>query len=129
MCLISDKIKFCTCTKVDVTSEKHYWAFYRNIDPNATPHLGVTLGNTLDRATFYQNITLLLNRLNEPDAFDIDLSPQENDFLMLAFTFNEKRGHETLGFVFTNGKWVWHHTSFFFPKLVKEGCIQSPFSH
>lgn len=126
MCNLSDKIKFCTCSK-DLSKEKHTWSFHRSINPYEMC-LGITLGMSLDRKTFYENRAVLLLRLNEPHAFDVDLSPQENDYLLLAFTYNEKRGKECLGFVFKNGRWVEHTTMLTIPKIETGGCIENPFA-
>lgn len=85
MCLISDKIKFCSCVADDVEKLKHYWIWYRF---NAEKDL-MTMGETilpdylLDE-NFIQNKETLLNRLNQHDAFDTILDFKSHDHLEIA---------------------------------------------
>ena len=44
-----------------------------------------------------QNREIITNRLNEPDAFDLDLDPNEKDILELCFTI---KGPQSLSYYF-----------------------------
>jgi hypothetical protein len=60
----------------------------------------------IDPNTDFKNRENLIQRLNEPDVFDVDLHPQNKDRLQVSFscpsaTYNRL----TYGFVFKKGKW------------------------
>lgn len=109
MCIISDKIKFCTCTNGSVEKLKHYWVLYRYSKDKDVFYMGEPMMPTsmLD-SSFEENQNTLLNRLNEPDAFDVPLTFKAKDLLEIVINNNAPNFHEpfTYSFKFKNGKWV-----------------------
>ena len=108
MCIISDKIKFCTCATSNVNSLKHYWILHRFNKDKEEFCMGESLIPTsmLD-INFKDNQETILNRLNEIDAFDISLDFQPKDVLEIVINNNSKI-YDTFfyTFQFTDGKWV-----------------------
>lgn len=82
-------------------------------------------------STLRANRDLLINRLNEPDAFDIDLKPQERDYLLLNFVCGDDETPVQFGFIYSNNRWEVETTMLFFWEIesLKEtmGCFESPF--
>lgn len=66
----------------------------------------------MDAALNQLNRNTLLKRLNEADAFDVDLQPQPGDRLLLSVRVG-KQNDETVkyGFEYSQGKW--QHTDYF----------------
>ena len=73
------------------------------------------------------NRKLLLKRVNEVDAFDIDLHPKSKDRLQLTFTCEMFYSPLNYGYSFNKGKWIeeefhylewmWHHEKAEFGKI------------
>jgi hypothetical protein len=128
MCRVSDKIKFCTCS-VSLDQLKNYWVLHRYVEGK----LDIVIGQPLmpynvDEQTDTYNKEVLLKRVNEADAFDVNLNPKENDRLQVTFTRDmEDEENMNYGFVFKNGKWeeegydalewMWRHEEKTFGKV------------
>jgi hypothetical protein len=128
MCRVSDKIKFCTCS-VSLDQLKNYWVLHRYVEGK----LDIVIGQPLmpynvDEQTDTYNKEVLLKRVNEADAFDVNLNPKENDRLQVTFTRDvEDEENMNYGFVFKNGKWeeegydalewMWRHEEETFGKV------------
>lgn len=108
MCKISDKIKFCTCKSSSVEKLKHYWIFHQYVEGQENIVIGTTMmPYLLDEQVEIQNKTLLLKRINEVDAFDVELNPKEKDRLQLSFKCGgDMNDFLDYGFEFRDGKWV-----------------------
>ena len=129
MCLASDKIKFCTCTASSVEQLKHYWVLHRRIKGKNAMVIGEpVMPYDLSREENQVNEQLLLRRINEPDAFDVDLKPADGDRLQVSFKCVEVAdSYVHYGFSYSNGKskkakydglkWMWHHEETRFGKL------------
>ena len=107
MCIVSDKIKFCTCTNGPVENLKHYWMLYRYVKGKEEFCMGEPMMPTSMRdLSFEENQSTLLNRLNEPDAFDVPLKFKAKDLLEIVIN-NTSDTHEpfSYSFKFKNGKW------------------------
>jgi hypothetical protein len=109
MCLVSDKIKFCTCISKNHETLKHYWLLYRHDKNKDVFILGDPIMPTSMRdPNFEINQSTLLVRLNEPDAFDVPLQSQTKDKLVI--TINCQSGEMdnlfTYAFAYKNGKWI-----------------------
>lgn len=110
MCKVSDKIKFCTCSPDEIHGAKHTWSFHRYVGETGIQKLGIMIPPLrLDNETDMYNREALLKRVNEPDAFDVELNPREGDFLNLYFSDEVREGTFEYGFLFKNNSWV-HHT-------------------
>src|SRR5215471_20205580 len=107
MCLVSDKIKFCTCVSKNHETLKHYWLLYRHARKKDVFVLGDPIMPMRD-PNFEINQSTLLARLNEPDAFDVPMQLRTNDKLVI--TINCQAGeidHRfTYAFDYENGEWI-----------------------
>ena len=107
MCIVSDKIKFCTCTNAPVENLKHYWMLYRYNKDKNNNFMGMPIMPTNMRdLSFIENQSILLTRLNEPDAFDVPLKFKAKDILEIVIN-NSSDFYETFtySFIFNKGKW------------------------
>ena len=121
MCKVSDKIKLCTCAVNSVNELKHYWILHRyNKSKNNIVIGDCMLPYMVDEKIIINNKAMLLKRINEVDAFDIELSPKNKDRLQLTFTCTDSHDQQiTYGYSYKKGKWVeedfdplewsWHH--------------------
>ena len=108
MCIVSDKIKFCTCTNKAVEKLKHYWILYRFTKGKNEMCMGEPMMPTyMSDMNFAENEAALVNRLNEPDAFDIPINFQSKDQLEIVINNNNASiyGTFTYSFEFKKNKW------------------------
>lgn len=111
MCKISDKIKFCTCGTENNNFEEfeNYWILYRyKYDNNLELIIDedtivgsfmISVNEEFDEI----NKTTILNRLKDPDAFDIDIQFKEEDCLVI---FLNKNSFELVYcFNYLNAEW------------------------
>ena len=108
MCLVSDKIKFCTCISESVESLQHYWVLYK-VSGVKGDIIGLTIAPTSSWDKNYMvNESTLLQRINEADSFDIDLKPEEKDKLEIVINSKSTNSLKTSTyyFEFRKGKWI-----------------------
>lgn len=108
MCIVSDKIKFCTCSNEAVEKLKHYWILYRYTEGKNEMCMGEPMMPTyMSDMNFAQNEAALVKRLNEPDAFDIPIVFQSKDQLEIVINNNNASisGTFTYSFEFKKNKW------------------------
>ncbi len=113
MCIVSDRIKFCTCANGSVENLKHYWILYRFNKDTMVNCMGTSMMPTSMRdLSFEENQTTLLNRLNEPDAFDVPMKFKAKDLLEVVINNNASDFDKTFTytFKFKKGKWVAEET-------------------
>ena len=116
MCEISDKTKFCTCSS-DVEKLKHYWVLHRKsakLDEMQFCVGTYMMPNEKAMAFLEINTTTIENRLNESDAFDVDLELKNKDILEVVIN-NKSRNYEdqiTYAFEYNKGKWKGSNTTF-----------------
>jgi curved DNA-binding protein CbpA len=109
MCIISDKIKFCTCANTKVEKLKHYWILYRCKKEKNEMCVGEPMMPTyMSDLNFSENEAALVKRLNEPDAFDVPIKFQSKDQLEIVINNNNSSiyGTFTYSFEFKKNKWV-----------------------
>jgi hypothetical protein len=117
MCLVSDKIKFCTCVddNIDIEEMEHYWILHRFVKGKDELTLGLpTMPVEYKDPNFTINRDTLLARINEPDAFDKPLKFKRKDRLELVLN-NTEDYHNLLIFQFeyTGKAWKYEqHDSF-----------------
>jgi hypothetical protein len=109
MCLVSDKIKFCTCLDGDYEELPHYWLLYRfNVQKNVLV-MGLPI-MPLDffQATYELNAKTLCNRLNEKDAFDklIAFKPKDQLEIVINNLSDNAVDRMTFCFIYKKGKWM-----------------------
>jgi hypothetical protein len=121
MCIVSDKIKFCTCD-TPIHKLKNFWILHRFIKGKNILVIGeVMMPYHMDADIEENNRNLLLKRINEMDAFDIELNAKTGDLLQIGFAVDSGYQHLTYGFKYTGKKWkpesydplrrMWHHES------------------
>jgi hypothetical protein len=108
MCIISDKIKFCTCTNGDVEKLKHYWVLHRYTKEKRSICMGLPLMPTyMSDLNFEENQSALLKRLNEPDAIDIPIEFKPKDQLEIVINnTSDFYGTFTYSFEFKKNNWI-----------------------
>lgn len=135
MCKLEGSLKLCTCNEKEASRLDQYWVFYRF---NAEKHnrmIGrVLIPDQLHPKVDAENRRLLLARLQEQDAFDVDLQPGDGDRLLITLRCTEadKAGKAvskmiTYGYERKAGRWVeepfnslswqWHHDRVRFGEL------------
>jgi hypothetical protein len=108
MCKVSNKIKFCTCHVDDMDDLPHFWIFHSYHEEQELMVVGSPIMPVaIDEATDLINREALLKRVNEQDAFDVELLPKEKDRLQLSFSCEGERnfGRLDYGFEYRDGKW------------------------
>lgn len=112
MCIISDKIKFCTCSNGSVEKLKHYWILYRYTTVKEEFCMGEPMIPTsMIDLSFSENQATLLNRLNESDAFDIPMKFKAKDLLEIVINNNSKSQEPFIySFKYKKGKWLAEET-------------------
>jgi hypothetical protein len=114
VCKLSSQLKLCTCDVGSVDRLEHYWVLHR-FDPRKDDSVigKLFMPHTLDGRVEAYNRSLLLQRLQEGDAFDVDLKPREGDRLQLTFRCSEADASESLkgkiityGYAWSAGRWV-----------------------
>jgi hypothetical protein len=109
MCVISNKIKFCTCVDDDIDIEElnHYWVLHsynknKNLEVMGVPALPGFLNPLFDI-----NEELLISTLNTPDAFDKDLALKRGNRLEIVLCNQSTAGEEALYFNFKYTGKIW----------------------
>lgn len=109
MCRVSEEIKFCTCQNKKLPAFQSFWVLHRYVKGRDVLAIGEVVFAfwNRDREAGNHNRRVLLQRVNEADAFDTDLQPKEGDRLQISIHCeNEGSGYLDYGFVFENGNWT-----------------------
>jgi hypothetical protein len=108
MCEISDKIKFCSCSVPSIESLKHYWVFHKIVKGKFLYIIGEPVWpHFLNKEIEKCNKAILLKRVNEIDAFDIQLNPKSKDRFQISIHCENPIDHYIhYGFVFKQNRWV-----------------------
>lgn len=113
MCLISDKIQFCTCANDNIEKLKHYWILHRYTKEKREICIGLPLMPTdMIDLNFVENQSALLKRLNEPDAFDVPIEFKSKDQLEIVINSTPDFYEAfTYSFKYIKGKWMAEETT------------------
>ncbi len=108
MCLVSDKIKFCTCAGSSYERLKHYWLLYRFNKEKNSMIIGEPIMPHGFQFLYEPNKATFLKRLNEDDAFDVPIKFVNEDQIELVINnladdYNERM---TFCFRYFDGKWI-----------------------
>lgn len=104
MCHPTPTLKLCTCAANERKKAAATWEFHRFVQEKDHFIIGTMVGPPPMALEEYQaNSTQLATRLNQPDAFDVELHPQPNDRLLLSF--RTQKGTYHYGFEFQNNQW------------------------
>lgn len=105
MCLISDKIKFCTC-KGNAEKLKNYWVLYRKRPKGDYDMILGAPRMPASNLNFTINVDTLQNRLNEADAFDTPIEFKARDRFNIYISSGLENGEFfSYTFEFTKGNW------------------------
>jgi hypothetical protein len=107
VCLVSDKIKFCTCVSGSVYKLQHYWIWYHHVNGSQVNYIGMPIIPTsMTDPNFILNENTLLNRLNESDAFDFPIKPLNKDLFEIVINnyASDFENRFTYIFLFKKGK-------------------------
>lgn len=110
MCIVSEKVAFCTCVNGSVDELEHYWVLYRF---TKAKQKYIIVGQPVMPPGFLevdlmQTETILEKRINEPDAFDIPLVCKPKDQLTIVLHNHAVKAGKRVVFTFTyqRKKWV-----------------------
>ena len=108
MCQVSGKLKLCTCSS-DIDRLKYYWVFYRHNKSKNDFIMGEPIMPAkIDPALNSFNREVLGELLNNGDGFDVPMTAQSKDRLLLAFNISKTVDDEQwlfYEFEFKRGKW------------------------
>jgi len=109
MCVISDKIVFCTCETGSYEDLPHYWLLYRFNKQKDV----ICVGEPMIPFEFLQhnfnlNKETLAKRLNEADSFDkvIEFKPKDQLEIVINNLAEAEIERMTFCFKYKGGKWV-----------------------
>jgi hypothetical protein len=139
MCIVSDKLRLCSCKTEKLEKLKHYWVLQRFQD-RGSDILGTLVPPAdIDEGSNIYNKMALLEALNSGECFDIEMDAKEKDLLELHFTIKEAMGSDSAysirdgylvyAFKYKSGKWVEGDYDPFGNNLeeVQGGKIKRPF--
>ena len=108
MCVISDSIKFCTCISGSIKSLDSYWIIYRLGKVKEFMVLGMpVMPQGWGDENYEYNRFVILERLNQPDAFDKALDLKNNDKLHIVFNSLSNTKEEVIyAYKYKKNKWV-----------------------
>ena len=109
MCLISGKIKLCTCKASSTEKLTNYWLLHRrNKDKNEMIVGEVMLPSFewFNPSNYKQNYDTLENRVNEADVFDVPIIFKAKDVLQLVFNSIDDSKRATYDFKYIKNQWV-----------------------
>lgn len=107
MCKISNKVKFCTCKTSTTEKLQHYWCLYRfNKEEKNFVIIGtMVMDNEILTIDYEVNKVILEQRLNEVDAFDMELYFKPKDVLeIVCHNLNENK-RVVYGFKYKGKRW------------------------
>ena len=114
MCVVSDKIKFCTCVEGDFEEGAyeelpHYWILHRFNNQKGLMVMGMPV-MPLDylQPNYSLNAQIVGDRLNEKDAFDkiIEFKPKDQLEIVINNLSDDELDRMSFCFIFKKGKWV-----------------------
>lgn len=132
MCIVSDKLKFCSCGKKSIEDLPNHWVLHRYTGNQGACIIGEAVVRFNRIASNQQmNIETIRRRLHEPDAFDFKLKFKEKDRMELVITVDSSnRQYLFFCFEFTDEEWTPMESDPFdlemHYKKVKKGKIESP---
>ena len=102
MCIVSDKIKFCTCEFGSYDELPHYWLLYRYnknklwiVEGSADMPIGY-----LTNSPYALNVETFIKRLNEPDAFDKPIKFKSKDRIEIVLNNLSENEKDRMTFFF-----------------------------
>jgi hypothetical protein len=109
MCIVSDKIKFCTCEVGSFDELPHYWLLYR-FNKNKlwiVEGLAEMPAEYLINSPYALNVETFIKRLNEPDAFDKPIKFKSKDRIEIVLNNLSENESDRMTFCFEYRKQIW----------------------
>ncbi len=108
MCVVSDKIKFCTCVDGSIRAMDCYWIIYRLGEAKEFMIMGMpNMPQGWGDENYEYNRLVILERLNQPDAFDKTLDLKNNDKLHIVFNRLSNTKEEAIyAYKYKKKKWT-----------------------
>jgi hypothetical protein len=121
MCIVSDKIRFCTCEVESYDELPNYWLLYR-YNKNKEWYI---LGSTQMPADFLKpnytiNVETFIKRLNEPDAFDKPIKFKSKDRIEIVLNNLSENESDRTTYCFAFKKGIWSEIQYDFFELRNE---------
>ena len=114
MCLVSEKIKFCTCVDKEVYLEQlnNYWILYRynsesRIEKGFDQMKIEKFIEPAPDSIFKINEDIILKRIHEPDAFDFPIKFRNKDTLVFHFNNNSDNSADKFTFQYRYERRKW----------------------
>jgi hypothetical protein len=107
-------MKFCTCKAASTEKLQHYWCLYRYNKHKNDSVMGLLIPNEHLDLNFEVNKVVLEKRLNEDDAFDMELAFKPKDVLEIVCHNLDSSKRMVYGFQYKNKKWHWHEINDFY---------------
>lgn len=121
MCIVSDKIKFCTCEVESYDELPHYWLLYRYNKNKEWYILGSTqMPADFLKANYTLNVETFIKRLNEPDAFDKPIKFKSKDRIEIVLNNLSENEKDQMTFCFEYKKRQWSEIQYDFFELRNE---------
>jgi hypothetical protein len=114
MCKITSKIKFCTCKASSTEKLQHYWCLYRFNKEKDDVVMGLLLPDEPLTIDFEVNKVVLEKRLNEEDAFDVNLSFKPKDVLEIVCHNLDENKRLVYGFKYKGKRWQFYEIDDFY---------------
>ena len=111
MCVISNKIKLCTCaeTNIDIYEFNHYWVLYRYNDQKYVVIEGQAIlpCDMFVHKNYEENQLTISKALAEKSIFDKDIRYKEKDRLEIVINNNSDNIEEIMefDFIYSSGTW------------------------
>src|SRR5690606_3812125 len=107
MCIVTNKVRFCTCKAGSVKQLKHYWILYRYNSKKEWNVVGMVMLPRGFTPHYEENKKALSQRINENDAFDFITDFKDKDCLEISISHSETglNSHTKFCFSFKKGKW------------------------
>lgn len=121
MCIVSDKIKFCTCEVESYDELPHYWLFYRYNKNKEWYVVGSTqMPDDFLKPNYTLNAETFIKRLNEPDAFDKPIKFKSKDRIEIVLNNLSENESDRMTFCFEYKKRLWSEIEYNFFELRNE---------
>ena len=116
MCIVSDKIKFCTCVdgEVNLIQLNNYWILYRFNSKSAIEVRPLVVGKFIETSDpiFEINQETILKRIHEADAFDFPIKFKNKDTLVIHLNNNSDNDSEKISYQFRYERRKWEAEPF-----------------
>ena len=100
MCLLTDKIKLCTCKSTNVNALKHYWILHRYNKHKNIDIVDLLMPPEAVNTNYADNKKMLQQSINAADIFDFATDFKAKDVLKITLNANPRGMEENTTFYF-----------------------------